>query len=383
MRRALKHFFIPHAENNYHPHILHTKRAVFYALVFCTLKVMVVLSAILIPSEAYLHPDVLGEQYKAIVALTNDMRTANNIPALTVAAKLNASAESKVEDMSAYQYFSHVGPYERDLHYFLDKVGYPYTVAGENLGLGFSDARSLVKAWENSPKHYANLVDPDFTEIGVGLQAGVYRGEPTVYAAQHFGARAVSALDVIPTERVLGSVTSKNPPGVDASQSWVYWLEKDGGTVLQARITALGEVRTASLQIGKDKIALERLAPTSSVFVGSISVPGTADQFFSPIILPVLTLVDSFGHETVLSVDWFNVKPASPPPVATQYSQAKTWFKPFGEMVSASQTIFLSFIILFAVALVLNITIEIRRQHHHITAQTVLLLTLITWLWWS
>jgi hypothetical protein len=344
---------------------------------------MVVLSAILIPSEAYLHPDVLGEQYKAIISLTNDMRTAHNIPALTVATKLNASAESKVEDMSAYQYFSHVGPYERDLHYFLDKAGYPYTVAGENLGLGFSDAQLLVKAWEASPKHYANLVDPDFTEIGVGLQAGIYRGQPTVYAAQHFGARAFPTLDTVPTEQVLGSATSKNPPGVDASQSWVYWLEKDGGTVLQARVTVLGDVRTASLQIGKDSIVLERLAPTSSVFVGSVAVPGTADQFFNPIILPVLTLIDSFGHQTVLSVDWFNVKPATPSPVTAQYSQAKAWFKPFGEMVNASQTIFLSFMILFAVALVLNITIEIRRQHHHITAQTLMLLSLITWLWWS
>ena len=46
-------------------------------------------------------------------------------------------------------------------------------------------AEEIVDAWKKSPTHYANLIDGDYKDIGVGLTGGIYRGEPTVYIAQH------------------------------------------------------------------------------------------------------------------------------------------------------------------------------------------------------
>lgn len=43
---------------------------------------------------------------------------------------------------------------------------------GENLAFGtgpYSTPRAIVKTWMNSPGHRANILNPDFTQIGIGI----------------------------------------------------------------------------------------------------------------------------------------------------------------------------------------------------------------------
>jgi len=58
IRRVLKNYFIPHVKNGYHPHILHTKRTIFYSLFFLLTKMMVVLFVVLLPLETFSLPEV-------------------------------------------------------------------------------------------------------------------------------------------------------------------------------------------------------------------------------------------------------------------------------------------------------------------------------------
>ncbi|MFA6547394.1 MAG: CAP domain-containing protein [Candidatus Magasanikbacteria bacterium] len=187
MRKTLKKYFIPHLENNYHPHILHTKRAIMYGGLFVVMKIIVLVFVVLLPLEVFVMPDLLAEEQRQIIILTNQIRVQNGLPKLTEKKTLDRSSDAKAVDMATNEYFDHTGPHNRSLSYFLDKVGYRFLSAGENLAMGFSSAQEIVDAWVKSPTHYANLVDPEFKDFGVSLEGGYYQGVPTVYAAQHLG----------------------------------------------------------------------------------------------------------------------------------------------------------------------------------------------------
>ena len=213
MKKMLKKYFIPHEENNYHPHILHTKRALFYSAVFISMKAIVISFAILLPLQVFVMPDILQAQQQEIIDLTNEIRVQKGMEPLQPFTKLYDSGQLKADDMAQKEYFEHVGPDGRRLKDYMNTVGYEYKYAGENLAMGFADAQSLVNAWVNSPTHYANLIDTDYLEFGVGLHVGQYDGTPTVYVAQHFGKKvgtkkSVGSLKVVLDEKVEEKIKS-------------------------------------------------------------------------------------------------------------------------------------------------------------------------------
>lgn len=187
MKKTIKKYFIPHAANNYHPHILHGKRFFWYTALAAAIKVMVVVFVLLLPEEAFLMPEILAVQQDKVIALTNEFRKKSGLPELKENIRLFSSSGAKAEDMAREQYFSHQSPKGKTLSFFLDQAGYQYRVAGENLAVGYFDAQETVEAWKASPTHRANLLDKDFTEIGVGARRGVFEGASSVFLAQHFG----------------------------------------------------------------------------------------------------------------------------------------------------------------------------------------------------
>ena len=50
------------------------------------------------------------------------------------------------------------------------------TIAGENLAVNFSDSQDVTNAWMNSPEHRANILNGDFTQIGIATAQGTYKG---------------------------------------------------------------------------------------------------------------------------------------------------------------------------------------------------------------
>ena len=66
-------------------------------------------------------------------------------------------------------------------------VGYNYSYLGENIAFNYPDDNSVMIAWMNSPGHRANILNPNFTQMGVGItyDSG---GEP--YYTQEFGSPA-------------------------------------------------------------------------------------------------------------------------------------------------------------------------------------------------
>lgn len=185
----MKHYFIPTKENHYAPKLLHHRKLHWYGFFAVSLKIVLTLALFAVyPSQAYFS-SITSEK---IVQLVNEERTKNNLPPLGQSADLAQAASLKAEDMIAKNYFAHYAADGTTPWDFFKKVGYQYTYAGENLGMGFSDAESLVKAWMASPKHKKNILNPAYREIGVAIQTGAIDDGPTTLAVQMFGTSFLS-----------------------------------------------------------------------------------------------------------------------------------------------------------------------------------------------
>ena len=101
-----------------------------------------------------------GEE-AAFVSALNQIRAGQGLPALTVNSQLVSLARAHAQAMANAGHIFHASPIS---------AGYsgPWAKMGENVGKG-DDIQRLVDAFVASPGHYANIVDPGFTEIGVGV----------------------------------------------------------------------------------------------------------------------------------------------------------------------------------------------------------------------
>jgi len=107
-------------------------------------------------------------------------------PPLVESKNLNEAADDHARDMMKKKYFEHRGsdgtqPRDRVL-----RTGYKSRLTGENIAMGPESAEEVVKGWLDSPGHCANMMDPRFQDIGVGLATGKKRGQ--IYWVQNFGA---------------------------------------------------------------------------------------------------------------------------------------------------------------------------------------------------
>jgi len=66
------------------------------------------------------------------------------------------------------------------------RTGYKSRLTGENIAMGPESAEEVVDGWLDSPGHCANMMDPRFQDIGVGLATGKKRGQ--IYWVQNFAA---------------------------------------------------------------------------------------------------------------------------------------------------------------------------------------------------
>jgi len=113
---------------------------------------------------------------------------ANGLAVMTENARLSRAAETKANDMFLNQYFEHVSPAGVDPGTLVASSGYEYIITGENLILGnFKDEADMVEAWMNSPGHRANILNTAYSEIGVAVIKGDYKGEQVWIAVQEFG----------------------------------------------------------------------------------------------------------------------------------------------------------------------------------------------------
>lgn len=124
-----------------------------------------------------------------VIYWTNYYRKQNGLKELTYNKLLATAAQAKTDDMFSKQYFEHDSPAGVTPAQLVSSVGYNYKVTGENLALGdFLSEKDLVDAWMNSPGHRANILNKDYTEIGVATGLNNFQDRNITWiAVQEFG----------------------------------------------------------------------------------------------------------------------------------------------------------------------------------------------------
>ncbi len=115
------------------------------------------------------------------------------------------------------RFFDHVDPLDGStLDSRAADFGYAFQKVGENLAAGQPTVAAALKALMASERHRANILDPDFTEIGIAVKGG---GELEPYWVQEFG-RPLEAPIPGPTAADPAAVTPPTRPSAeDASAS--------------------------------------------------------------------------------------------------------------------------------------------------------------------
>lgn len=195
MRKRLKNALIPHSGNGRHPHLFRKKGMVWTLSITFGLQALVLIAAFFLPQVGNQLASVLPS---VVTRLTNDVRAEVNLPELKSNEVLTRAAQAKAEDMAAKSYFAHQSPDGRQPWDWMADAGYQYQVAGENLAVNFHDSEDVVKAWQNSPTHNANLLSPRYTETGIGMAEGEYKGRKAVFVVQMFGSPQRVAASRVP-----------------------------------------------------------------------------------------------------------------------------------------------------------------------------------------
>lgn len=103
-----------------------------------------------------------------VVRLVNQIRQANGLSPLTANWELSRVARYKSQDMADNRYFSHNSPTYGTPFQMIKAFGLSFRTAGENIAYGQPTPQQVVDSWMGSSGHRANILNPAYTQIGVG-----------------------------------------------------------------------------------------------------------------------------------------------------------------------------------------------------------------------
>lgn len=140
---------------------------------------------------------VASEFERQMLDLINAERASRGIDPLTLERRLNDASEEHSTWMDDTRTFSHTGVGGSDPGDRMRDAGFQFSgnwTWGENIAYqsergapGISDdVVDLHTALMNSPGHRANILNPNFELIGIGIEEGDNRGFDAVYVTQNF-----------------------------------------------------------------------------------------------------------------------------------------------------------------------------------------------------
>jgi uncharacterized protein YkwD len=113
---------------------------------------------------------------------------------LSLNAILSSAAYAHSREMATYGAFDHRGHDGSTPVTRVEQAGYGgYLIVGENIAAGAMTAAEVTQGWLDSPAHCENIMDPRFSEIGIGFAVNPSSRE-LVYWTQEFAAPTRSRL---------------------------------------------------------------------------------------------------------------------------------------------------------------------------------------------
>jgi hypothetical protein len=185
-KEILGEIFVPQDQNDYLPKVLKSRYLFWYGAAILLIKIALISLVLVLPSTDF---------YSAITAqhlayLINQVRQENGLAEVSFNSQLNSAAELKAYDMANYGYFEHISPTGTTPWHWFKKAGYNFEYAGENLAMDFSQTDDVFSAWMNSPSHRANILNPNYQEIGLAVKTGEVQSHNATLAVLVFGSQA-------------------------------------------------------------------------------------------------------------------------------------------------------------------------------------------------
>lgn len=119
--------------------------------------------------------EVESNEALEVLRLVNQERKKQGLNELVLNHTLNGIATKKAEDMRDNNYFSHQSARYGSPFEMLQSFGVKYSSAGENIAAGQKTAQQVMNDWMNSSGHRANILNNNYTELGVGyVEGGTY-----------------------------------------------------------------------------------------------------------------------------------------------------------------------------------------------------------------
>ena len=218
-----------------------------------------------------------------VIDLTNSERERSAASTLRRNEQLDAAAQQKAEHMAAEGYFAHYSPDGVTPWHWFAESGYEYVHAGENLAVHFTDSRSMVQAWMDSPTHRDNIVNEQFTEIGVGTARGRYQGYETTFVVQLFGTPAAPRPESVELSTADTEAVATSAPTTTVAEAAETPSEESAsvaGSGEEQSLTVAGETapdaeEVASEPEGASEADEQEVAPTESAPANEPDSPTT------------------------------------------------------------------------------------------------------------
>ncbi len=137
--------------------------------------------------EAAKRNTVNYSQYaNEVLNLVNAYRAADGIPALVLDENLCNAANMRSIEMDYGNYFEHARKDGSSCFSVLGQCGITsFRICGENIAAGQRSPSEVVESWYNSPGHKANMLNAEFTKMGLGY-SNSGNGEYGTYWTQLF-----------------------------------------------------------------------------------------------------------------------------------------------------------------------------------------------------
>ena len=133
---------------------------------------------------------------REVLRLTNIERANQGLPALEWDSRLGAAARKHSQDMARTNNLSHTGSDGSRPHERSEREGFEYSFHGENIATGQATPANVLRSWMNSPGHRSNILNREYTHLGVGLASSAGNRN---YWTQKFGRPSTSRTSQTPT----------------------------------------------------------------------------------------------------------------------------------------------------------------------------------------
>ena len=221
----VKQLFFHSEENNFYPYALRFPALFTYVLFLLIFNIVGLKFFVLSPAKSAAQTAIDVSQ---LYSLTDQDRSQNGLKSLSVNQDLVNAAQAHGEDMFQNQYWGHYSPTGKSPWDFIVAAGYSYSYAGENLAKNFTDASSTNTAWLNSSEHRDNIMNSQYTDIGIAVVTGTLDGTQQTIVVQMFGS---------PSPSQAATTTTPTPQPTSAALNKVDVVGQQQGTVNSYNVT--------------------------------------------------------------------------------------------------------------------------------------------------